>query len=187
MGKANLKKPLLNFRQMVSPDDKDLGWFAVRKSIPLGYLNDPEKSQATFPTIDGVRYSVPGDRVKLSSDGKMVFMGRDSVTINSGGEKIFAEEVEQALIHHPAIQDVVVSSRPSERWGNEVVAIVQTSSYPADISEELNETAAAHIARYKLPKAYIFVKKVKRGENGKTDYRWAKAKAEAPIEEHENV
>ena len=80
---------------------------------------------ATFPVIDGVRYSVPGDRARLLADGRIELLGRDSVTINSGGEKIFAEEVEAAIAGHPAVADVVVTGRPSEHWGQEVVAIVQ--------------------------------------------------------------
>ena len=93
--------------------------------MPLGYLGDAEKTARTFPVIDGVRYSVPGDRARLAADGPDRALGRDSVTINSGGEKIFAEEVEQALAHHPDVYDVVVAGRTSERWGQEVVAVVQ--------------------------------------------------------------
>src|SRR5262249_44829184 len=103
----------------------DLGWLAQEGRVPLGYLGDEGKTRATFPVIDGVRYSVPGDRANYTPDGLLELHGRDSVTINSGGEKIFAEEVEAAFAHHPAVYDVVVAGRPSERWGNEVVAIVQ--------------------------------------------------------------
>ncbi|MBE7637495.1 AMP-binding protein [Sneathiella sp. P13V-1] len=159
---------------LATSEDESLGWFAVKGNIPLGYLNDEQKTNETFPVVDGVRYSIPGDRVRLDPDGVMNFMGRDSVTINSGGEKIFAEEVEQAILHHPEVQDVVVSSRPSERWGNEVVAIVQARNGKTPSDQSLLKTAEQHIARYKLPKAIIRVEKVKRGENGKMDYRWAK-------------
>ena len=93
--------------------------------MPLGYLGDEAKTARTFPVIDGVRYSVPGDRARYTADGLLELQGRDSVTINSGGEKIFAEEVEAALMAHPAVYDAVVAGRPSERWGNEVVAVVQ--------------------------------------------------------------
>ena len=142
--------------------------------VPLGYLGDEAKTQKTFPTIDGIRYSVPGDRVRLLENGEIDFLGRDSVTINSGGEKIFAEEVEQALKHHVDVQDVVVSSRPSERWGNEVVAIVQLRDGVNLDSDSLISAAAEHIARYKLPKAMVVVELIQRGANGKADYRWAK-------------
>ena len=101
------------------------GWLARRTFIPLGYLGDAEKTARTFPVIDGVRWSVPGDRARFLADGRIELLGRDSVTINSGGEKIFAEEVEAAMAEHPDVYDVVVAGRPSERWGNEVVAIVQ--------------------------------------------------------------
>lgn len=109
---------------VLHPGHDGEGWFAARGFVPLGYLNDRKKSEETFPIIAGQRYSIPGDRVRLLANGRMDFLGRDSNTINSGGEKIFVEEVEQAIKSHPAIVDVIVSSRPNERWGNEVVAIV---------------------------------------------------------------
>ena len=103
--------------------------------------------------------------------------GRDSVTINSGGEKIFAEEVEAAIVSHPGVYDVVVAGRPSERWGNEVIAIVQRTAGMEVTEAELLEEAAKHVARYKLPKAFVFVDKVLRSPSGKADYRWAKSVA----------
>ncbi len=124
--------------------------------------------------IDGVRYAVPGDRARLRSDGIIELHGRDSVTINSGGEKIFAEEVEAAIKHHPDVYDCVVAGRPSERWGNEVVAVVRLrDGAHADEAALLTE-AERHIARYKLPKAFVFVPDVLRSPSGKADYRWAK-------------
>ena len=154
---------------------EDLGWLAQFGRVPLGYLGDGEKTARTFPVIDGVRYSVPGDRARLTTDGNLELHGRDSVTINSGGEKIFAEEVEAALAHHPAVYDVIVTGRPSERWGSEVVAIVQfrhgfTASY-----EDLTVTCAEHIARYKIPKDLIVVDRIERSPAGKADYRWARS------------
>ena len=154
---------------------EDLGWLAQFGRVPLGYLGDGEKTARTFPVIDGVRYSVPGDRARLTTDGNLELHGRDSVTINSGGEKIFAEEVEAALAHHPAVYDVIVTGRPSERWGSEGVAIVQfrhgfTASY-----EDLTVTCAEHIARYKIPKDLIVVDRIERSPAGKADYRWARS------------
>ena len=108
------------------PGHDGLGWWARAGNIPLGYLGDEEKTRRTFPVVAGVRYSVPGDKVRLLDDDTLELHGRESVTINSGGEKIFAEEVEQAIKHHPEVYDAVVAGRPSRRWGNEVVAIVQT-------------------------------------------------------------
>jgi fatty-acyl-CoA synthase len=129
---------------------------------------------------------VPGDRARLTADGVIELYGRDSVTINSGGEKIFAEEVEQALAHHPDVYDVTVAGRPSEKWGAEVVAIVQLrEGVAADdpekmelIQKSLLAEAEKHIARFKLPKAFKFVDHVQRSPSGKADYRWAKAQAE---------
>ncbi len=93
--------------------------------MPLGYLGDEDKTARTFPVIGGVRYSIPGDRARYLADGTIELLGRDSVTVNSGGEKIFVEEVERAIAGHPSVADVVVTGRPSERWGSEVVAVVQ--------------------------------------------------------------
>jgi fatty-acyl-CoA synthase len=150
--------------------------------VPLGYLGDAEKSAKTFPVIDGQRYSVPGDRGRQREDGVVEMLGRDSVTINSGGEKIFAEEVEAALGHHPDVYDAVVCGRPSEQWGSEVVAIVQLREGVAgdvDTEKALLEECAKHIARYKFPKEFIFVDSVVRSPAGKADYRWAKDVATA--------
>ena len=142
--------------------------------MPLGYLGDAEKTARTFPVIDGVRYSVPGDRAVWRADGIIELLGRDSVTINSGGEKIFAEEVEQAIAQHPDVADVVVCGRPSERWGSEVVAVVQLPPGAPVTEDDLLEEAGKHVARYKLPKAMLFLDEVVRSPAGKADYRWAK-------------
>jgi len=163
--------------RVLEPGDDEVGWLAQTGPVPLGYLGDQAKSERTFPSIDGVRYSVPGDRARLLADGQVELLGRDSVTINSGGEKIFAEEVEQALLHHPAVADVVVAGRPSERWGQEVVAIVQVAEGEKVSPEELLEEAGKHLARYKLPKAIAFEDAIVRSPAGKADYRWAKERA----------
>ena len=141
---------------------------------PATFPWDEAKTLETFPTIDGVKYSVPGDKVRLLSNGTLELHGRESVTINSGGEKIFAEEVEQAVKHHPAVFDAVVTGRNSERWGNEVVAIVQLKEGVATTEESLLTECERHIARYKLPKAFIFLEAIVRSPSGKADYRWAK-------------
>ncbi len=164
--------------QLIPPGNDELGWLAQEGRVPLGYLGDQAKTERTFPVIDGIRYSVPGDRANYTADGQLQLHGRDSVTINSGGEKIFAEEVEQALAHHPAVYDAVVTGRPSERWGNEVVAIVQAPRRVSRSSRPRCSTECEkHIARYKLPKDIVFVDKVVRSPAGKADYRWAREQA----------
>ena len=156
------------------PGDDELGWLAKSGRLALGYLGDPAKTARTYPVIDGVRYAVPGDRAKLGADGTVELHGRDSVTINSGGEKIFAEEVEAAIKAHDAVYDCVVAGRPSARWGNEVIAVVRIRERHAATEAELLAEAELHIARYKLPKAFVFVDEIVRSPSGKADYRWAK-------------
>jgi fatty-acyl-CoA synthase len=157
--------------------DPELGWLAKSGRLALGYLGDAAKTARTYPVVAGVRYAVPGDRARLREDGIIELHGRDSVTINSGGEKIFAEEVEAAVKAHPGVYDCVVAGRPSDRWGNEVVAIVRVrEGYDVD-DEALRAEAERHIARYKLPKAFVYVPEVLRSPSGKADYRWAKQTA----------
>jgi fatty-acyl-CoA synthase len=168
-----------NLSALAERGHTDLGWFAQTGHVPLGYLGDRAKTERTFPVIGGARYSVPGDRARLRADGVLELLGRDSVTINSGGEKIFAEEVEHALKSHKAVIDAVVCGRPSERWGNEVVAIVRLRENAKVGEAELLEECARHLARYKLPKAFIFRDEIVRSPSGKADYRWAKAQATA--------
>ena len=159
--------------RVLEPGHEGNGWLAQTGNVPLGYLGDPEKTARTFPVIDGVRYSIPGDRARHRADGQIELLGRDSVTVNSGGEKIFVEEVERAIAGHPAVADVVVTGRPSERWGQEVVAVVQLSEGATTDGSSVVEHASAHIARYKLPKEVVFVTQIQRSPSGKADYRWA--------------
>lgn len=160
-------------RRILEPGDPATGWLARYGPIPFGYLGDRDKTERTFPTIEGHRMSLPGDRARHLADGSIELLGRDSVTINSGGEKIFAEEVEDALIAHPAVRDVIVVGRPSERWGSEVVAVVQLIPGHNPTDDELLADAEQRLARYKLPKAIVRVDAVARGPAGKADYRWA--------------
>ncbi|HMS87159.1 MAG TPA: acyl-CoA synthetase [Acidimicrobiales bacterium] len=166
----------------LAPGSDETGWLAQRGHVPLGYLGDEAKTNATFPVINGTRYAVPGDRANWRADGIIELLGRDSVTINSGGEKIYAEEVEQAIARHPKVYDVIVVGRPSERWGSEVVAVVQTSEGETVTAEELLEEIATSLARYKLPKAFVFRETIVRSPAGKADYRWARGEAEAEIQ-----
>ena len=165
---------------ILEPGHDGIGWLAQRGYVPLGYKGDATKTAATFPVIEGVRYSVPGDRARHLADGSIELLGRDSVTIDSGGEKIFVEEVETAIASHPAVADVVVSGRPSERWGQEVVAIVALVDGASADAQELIDHAAGSIARYKLPKAIVFRPVIERSPAGKADYRWAREQAMAP-------
>ncbi len=161
----------------LAPGSEETGWLTQRGHVPLGYLGDEAKTAATFPVIEGTRFAVPGDRAIWRADGIIELLGRDSVTINSGGEKIFAEEVEQALAHHPAVYDVIVVGRPSERWGSEVVAVVQLAEGAIATEDELRAECERHVARYKLPKAFVFRPQLQRSPAGKADYRWAKEQA----------
>lgn len=165
---------------ILAPGHEGLGWLAQRGYVPLGYKGDATKTAATFPVIDGVRYAIPGDRARHRDEGNIELLGRDSVTINSGGEKIFAEEVETAIASHPAVADVVVAGRPSERWGQEVVAVVALAEGASAEADELIAHTANSLARYKLPKAIVFRDVIQRSPSGKADYRWAKEQALNP-------
>jgi 3-oxocholest-4-en-26-oate---CoA ligase len=125
--------------------------------------------------IDGTRYAVPGDHARIEADGTLVVLGRGSVCINSGGEKIYPEEVEQVLRRHPAVADAVVVGTPDERFGEQVTAVVQARSGQALEPAELASFAAQHLARYKLPRTIVLVDEMVRSPSGKPDYRWAKA------------
>jgi len=162
---------------LLQPGHDGMGWLAQRGYVPLGYKGDAAKTAATFPVIDGERYAVPGDRARHRADGRIELLGRDSVTINSGGEKIFVEEVETAIASHPAVADVVVTGRPSERWGQEVVAVVALAGDARADAGELTAHASKTLARYKLPKAIVFRAAIERSPSGKADYRWARGQA----------
>jgi fatty-acyl-CoA synthase len=176
-GNTNTKVVSEDLTSVLAPGHEELGWLAEAGYVPLGYKGDEAKTARTFPLIEGTRYAVPGDRARLLADGTIELLGRDSVTINSGGEKIFAEEVEMAISSHPAVHDVVVAGRPSERWGQEVVAVVALSAGASASAEDLVEHASKSIARYKLPKAVVFRPAIQRSPAGKADYRWAKEQA----------
>jgi fatty-acyl-CoA synthase len=154
-----------------------VGKLARRGHVPLGYYKDPEKSAATFPVVDGIRWSVPGDHARRNADGTITLLGRGSVSINTGGEKVYPEEVEGILKSHPAVFDVVVVGVPDERWGERVVAVVQPRPGMAVTLDELAAHAGAHLARYKSPRDLVVVDQITRSPSGKPDYRWARARA----------
>ena len=150
-----------------------MGRIARGGLIPRGYWKDPVKSAATFPEIDGKRYSIPGDFAIIEADGSFTLLGRGSQCINTGGEKVFPEEVEETLKTHPAIDDALVFGLPDEKWGQCVTAVVE--AHAAVDVEELRAHVRQHLAGYKTPKTVLVVKKVPRAPNGKADYAAAKA------------
>lgn len=162
----------------IEPGSGRVGRIALMGHIPLGYWNDPEKTAKTFVVADGVRYVVPGDLARPEADGTLTLFGRGSQCINSGGEKIFPEEVEGALKHHPDVFDAVVVGVPDARWGERVTAIVQPrAGARSPALEELTAHCKRLIAGYKVPRALHVVAEMKRSPAGKADYPWAKALA----------
>jgi acyl-CoA synthetase (AMP-forming)/AMP-acid ligase II len=166
-------------QRVLPPGHAGVGWLAHDGPIPLGYLGDKAKTAATFPVVEGRRMVIPGDRARLRADGLVELVGRESMTINSGGEKIFAEEVEQALMTHPDVHDVLVVGRPHERFGHEVVAVVQLGPGSTASDESLRDAVLARLARYKAPRAFVRVEAVRRTPTGKPDYPWAREVATA--------
>ena len=159
--------------RVLEPGDDAVGWIARRGRVPLGYLGDPERTEATFPIVDGERMAIPGDRGQRLADGTIRMLGRDSTVVNTGGEKVFVEEVEAVLVTHPAVTDALVVGRPSERFGQEVVAVVAPAEGTEIDPAELREFVAAELARFKAPRAVALCEVVPRHANGKADYHRA--------------
>jgi acyl-CoA synthetase (AMP-forming)/AMP-acid ligase II len=158
----------------VVPGSGTVGRVAQKGHIPLGYYNDPEKTARTFREIDGVRWVFPGDMAMIEEDGTMHFLGRGSICINSGGEKIYPEEVENAIKTHPDLQDAVVAGIPDERWGQKVAAVLQVSPGEQPPSQEdIEQHLSTLIARYKVPRFVHTVDTIVRSPAGKADYTWA--------------
>lgn len=163
----------------VQPGSGAVGILARRGHIPLGYYKDEAKTAATFKEFNGVRYAIPGDFARVEEDGTVTMLGRGSVSINSGGEKIYPEEVEGALKTHPEIFDALVVGIDDERWGQRVVAVVQCRGESRPTLEELRPMLTQEIAPYKLPRSLWFVDEIKRSPAGKPDYRWAKEQTQS--------
>jgi 3-oxocholest-4-en-26-oate---CoA ligase len=155
----------------VVPGSGQVGRVAVRGHQPLGYYKDPEKSARTFVTIDGDRYSIPGDYATVAGDGTLVLLGRGSVCINTGGEKVFPEEVEEALKLHPAVRDAVVVGIPHERFGESVAAVVELHGSADFDPDAIIEHVKERIASYKAPKHVLAIDTIGRSANGKVDYK----------------
>ena len=163
--------------RFVEPGSGEIGKVATSTFVPLGYYKDPAKSAETFREVDGVRYSFPGDYATVEADGTITLLGRGSVCINTAGEKVFPEEVEEAVKRHSAIFDCLVVGVPDARFGERVVAVA--SCQPGESCDEgtLVDFTREHLAGYKLPRHVLFVDTVQRAPNGKADYKWAKKTA----------
>jgi len=169
--------------RFLQPGEEEIGWAARTGRIPLGYFSDPEGTQRTFPEVEGQRVVIPGDRASIEKDGTIRLFGRDSLVVNTGGEKVFVEEVEEVLRAHPGIADALVVGRPSERWGEEVVALIAPhpgAGLAAD-GRALYTYCTSQLAHFKAPKAFIFVEQIQRLGNGKPNYRWAREQAEEKV------
>ncbi len=162
----------------VVPGSGEVGRLANGGAIPLGYFGDEAKTAETFPTIDGKRWSIPGDYATVENDGTITLLGRGSVCINSGGEKIYPEEVEEALKSHPSVRDANVVGLPDDRWGQAVTAVVSIEAGHEISESDLVSHTRTRIAAYKTPKHVLRVPEVMRSPNGKPDYKWARAIAE---------
>jgi acyl-CoA synthetase (AMP-forming)/AMP-acid ligase II len=162
--------------ELVPPGSGVIGKIARSGDIPVGYYNDPKKTAEVFIQVRGTRYVMPGDWATVEEDGSITLLGRGSIVINSGGEKIFPEEVESAVRSHPDVMDAIVCGAPDERWGQTVAAIVQPRvGHAAPSLESLQEHCRASIAGYKLPRRLHVVDAVERSPSGKPDYQWAAA------------
>ena len=157
----------------VVPGSGEVGVLASTGALPLGYFEDPKATAEVFRTIDGVRYALPGDAATVESDGTLTLLGRGNSVVNTGGEKVFVEEVEEALLGHPAVDDAVVVGVPSERWGSRVTALVCVAPGTQPTSEELSEHVGRNLAGYKRPREVFLVDAIRRTASGKTDRRWA--------------
>ena len=173
----------LDTKEIIPPSDtKTIGYLARKGHVPLAYYKDEEKSKKTFIDVNGERYSIPGDMAKYEADGQMTLLGRGSVSINSGGEKIFPEEVEMALKVHPNIFDCLVVGVKDDRWGQKVVAVIQRREDIEISLEEIKEVASKYIASYKMPKAIVFSELIERAPSGKPNYQWAQEYANSELQ-----
>jgi len=163
----------------VVPGSGVRGFIAKKGNIPVGYYKDEKKTAETFQTINGVRYAIPGDYAQVEADGTVTMLGRGSVSINSGGEKIYPEEVEAALKGHPDVFDALVVGVPDPRYGQHVAAVVQARPGSRPTLSELDSFVRSEIAGYKVPRSLWLVGEIKRSPAGKPDYRWAKEQTEA--------
>jgi acyl-CoA synthetase (AMP-forming)/AMP-acid ligase II len=168
----------------VVPGSGQRGLLAVRGRGPIGYHKDPDRTEATFRLIGTERWTVPGDWAEVGADGAIRLLGRGSVVVNTGGEKVFPEEVEEVLKQHPAVEDALVVGVPDERFGEAVVGVVQPASgagAPEVVPGELIGFVKSRLAGYKAPRHVVVVPSIRRAPNGKADYAWARAEAAAAV------
>jgi fatty-acyl-CoA synthase len=167
--------------RLVQPGSDEIGLIAAGGNVPLGYYKDAEKSAATFKVIDGKRYSFPGDFATVNADGSITLLGRGNQVINTAGEKVFPEEVEEAIKRAPGVVDSVVVGIDDEKFGQAVTAVVSLAP-DADLDEAaVIAFVKQHLAGFKAPKRVVFVAEVGRGPNGKADYRLAKEQVLAAL------
>ena len=173
----------LDTKEVIPPSDTEtIGYLARKGHVPIAYYKDEEKSKKTFIEVGGVRYSIPGDMAKYEEDGQMTLLGRGSVSINSGGEKIFPEEVEMALKAHPNIFDCLVVGVKDDRWGQKVVAVIQRRENDELSLDDIKDVASKYIASYKMPKEIVFSELIERAPSGKPNYQWAQEFANSKLE-----
>ena len=173
----------LDTKEVITPSDTEtIGYLARKGHVPVAYYKDEEKSKKTFIEVEGVRYSIPGDMAKYEEDGQMTLLGRGSVSINSGGEKIFPEEVEMALKAHPNIFDCLVVGVKDDRWGQKVVAVIQRRENDELSLDDIKDVASKYIASYKMPKEIVFSELIERAPSGKPNYQWAQEFANSKLE-----
>lgn len=158
----------------ILPGSDEIGMIANGGFVPIGYYKDPEKSAKTFRTIGDVRYSFPGDFAQVAADGSLILLGRGSVCINTGGEKVFPEEVEEALKAHDSVWDALVVGVPDERFGERIVGVISAAKGQLIDESALIAFARTRLAGYKMPRQLVLVETVQRAANGKADYKWAK-------------
>jgi len=163
--------------RLVEAGSEEIGMVAIPGYIPVGYYKDPEKSAKTFRTVAGVRYSIPGDYATVAADGSIHLLGRGSVVINTGGEKVFPEEVEEVLKQHPSINDAVAVGLPDERFGEIICALVEPAPGATVDEAAVIEFVQSKLARFKAPRRVITVDSIGRSPAGKVDYRGLKALA----------
>jgi fatty-acyl-CoA synthase len=169
------------FDEEVVPGSGETGMIANGGLCPVGYYKDPEKSAKTFRMIRGQRYSFPGDFARVEADGTLVLLGRGSVCINTGGEKVFPEEVEEALKAHESVWDALVVGVPDERFGERIVGVISAGEGQAIDQAAVIDFARTRLAGYKMPRQLVVVDAVQRAANGKADYKWAKETALAAV------